>query len=354
VYVVEGGGRWAWFAYFACTTLALYCGVLAVLVVPAQLLALVWRRPAVRAVVSALALSALCAIPLVVLAVNRGSGQLFWVPHPSLLVEKQVLELLTSAGLEPSFHTHSTTRVLIVVTVLIVLAVIGVHVRRASRGPAPELWGQAVVILWLVVPVVLAFCESLVTQPVFIPRNLLICLPAVAVLLAVGLCDRRVPPFAGVAALIGLVALRGLALGATYGVSPENWREASRYVLARAEPGDCIAFYPLDARMAFKYYVGRGVVPRSVLPVVPWGVERSYAEDYATLSARQVASVRASCPRVWLVSAHEGQANGPSAESRANRRRFVALRAALEGAYGSHARVQFSYAATIHIDLLSR
>jgi hypothetical protein len=79
----------------------------------------------------------------------------------------------------------------------------------------------------------------------------------------------------------------------------------------------------------------------------------SYAEQYATFPPTRLAAIRAACPRLWLVSAHEGQPHGPSATSRANWRRFVALRAALERAYSHHARSQFSYAATIHIDLLS-
>jgi mannosyltransferase len=360
---VRNSGRiGAWLAYFVCTTLAAYFGFVAVLVVPAQLLALLWRRRALPAVASALAASVLCWIPLAVLALNRGSGQLFWVPHPSLMVEKQILEALTSAGLQPSFHPAATMWVLIVVTVLIVGAVVAVHVGRALR-PAlpeerPELWGQALVILWLFVPVAVAFVESLITQPIFIARNLLVCLPAVALLLAVGLTDSRIPKLASCGALAGLIAVRAVSLVPTYGKSPENWRLASSYVLARAQPGDCAAFYPLDARMAFEYYVGQhratiAAAPRSVLPAVGWGTVRSYAEVYATLSPARVSAVRARCPRLWLVSSHEGQPRGPSPQSRANWRRYLALRSALEHAYAHRRRTAFSYAATIHVELLT-
>jgi hypothetical protein len=175
--------------------------------------------------------------------------------------------------------------------------------------------------------------------------------------LAVGVCDPRLPGVAGVGALAAVVALRVLALAPTYGVSPEDWQQATAYVLARAEPGDCAVFYPLDARMAFEYYVARdGAIaraPRSVLPVLPWGKVKPYVEDYVTLPASQIPGIAASCPRLWLISSHEGQPNGPSAQSRSNWSRFVALRASLEQAYRSHARVRFSYAATVHVDLLS-
>jgi len=363
VYLVEDERptRRAWIAYFLTTTLAAYCGFIVVLIVPAQLVMLYWRRQAITAVASALAASAVCWIPLVVLALRRGSGQLFWVPHLSLSLEKQMLEALTSAGLEPSFRATSTMWALMIVTVAIVAAVAVGHVRRSARpafGHRTELWGQALVLLWLIVPVALAFVESLAAQPIFIARNLLMCLPAVALLLAVGIADRRLPAAATVAALAALIALRALALGPSYGVSPENWRAASSYVLTRSQPGDCTAFYPLDARMAFEYYVGRdnaaARAPRSVLPVLPWGVVKPYVEDYATLPASRVPAIAASCPRLWLISAHEGQPHGPSPESRTNWFRFLGLRSSFERAYASHTRVQFSYAATIHVDLLTR
>jgi mannosyltransferase len=356
----ERPSRGAWIAYFLTTTLAAYCGFVAVLVVPAQLVMLRWRGGGARAVLVALACAVVCWIPLLVLAARRGSGQLFWVPHLSLTVEKQMLQALTSAGLQPSFHPTSTMWALIALTVIVVAAVAIVHVRRArrpSRGPRTELWGQALVLLWLLVPVVLAFVESALGQSIFIARNLLMCLPAVALVLAVAVCEPKLPGLVSVGALVVLVALRALTLAPSYGVSPENWRLATGYVLARAQPGDCTAFYPLDARTTFEYYVERdgatARAPRSVLPIARWGVVKPYIEEYATLPDARVPQVAASCRRLWLVSSHEGQRNGPSARSRENWARFLALRASLERAYRSHARVRFSYAAAINVDLLT-
>jgi mannosyltransferase len=362
VYLVEEErpGRGAWIAYFLTTMFAAYCGFDAILVVPAQLAMLWWRPRAARAAIVALAGCAVCWVPLVVLAVRRGSGQLFWVPHLSRTVDKQLLEALTSAGLQPSFHATGTMWVLVALTVLIVGAAAFVHVQRArrpARGPRTELWGQALVLLWLFVPVVLAFAESEIGQPIFIARNLLMCVPAVALVLAVGVCDPRLPGVVSVGALGAVVVLRVLALAPTYGASPEDWQQATAYVLARAQPGDCAAFYPLDARSAFEYYVARdgalARAPRSVLPVLAWGKVKPYVEDYATLPPSQIPAIAASCPRLWLITSHEGQANGPSGQSRSNWSKFVGLRDSLEEAYRSHARVKFSYAATIHIDLLS-
>jgi hypothetical protein len=110
--------------------------------------------------------------------------------------------------------------------------------------------------------------------------------------------------------------------------------------------------------MAFEYYAGQSArslarAPRSVLPVIRWGVVKPYVEDYVTLSPAQISAVAGSCRRLWLITSHEGQLHGPSARSRSNWFGFIALRAALERAYREHDRVQFGYAATIHVDLLS-
>ena len=125
-------------------------------------------------------------------------------------------------------------------------------------------------------------------------------------------------------------------------------------------PGDCVAFYPLDARMAFEYYVARAPRRRRRAALgacrsIPWTPSKPYAEQYVTLSRRRRSRRSAVAARGCGSSQRtRASAHGPSAESRVNWAQFVALRAALERAYKHHARTQFSYAATIHVDLLTR
>ena len=347
-----------WVAFTVLMALATYSSYVAVLVIPAQLLVVLpsRQRRALRPFLVSFAVYALLCVPLFVLAVQRGSGQLFWVPRPTHRIELQVLEALTSAGLQPSFHRTSTTILLLVITVVAVIAVAAWALRLLLRGA--RAWGLGVALAWFAVPVAITFVYSLIAQPLFQPRNVLMSVAPVALLLAAGITHPRVPRLATVAALAALVALRALQLGPSYGVSPEPWQQATAYVQARARPGDCIAFYPLDGRMAFQYYIGTGRLadrraPRSILPSVRWGAVKPYVERYDTLSAAQVRTRVAGCRRLWFVSSHEGQTDGP-AQSLANRARFLALRARLERAFG-HARVvQLGYAAAIHIQLLRR
>jgi hypothetical protein len=345
-------GRRHWVAYVVFMTLAMYSSFVAVLVVPAQLLVLIRRgRLAVRFVISLVAVAVLC-IPLVLLATGRGSSQLFWLPRPTRKVETQVLQLLTSAGLQPNFHRTAATTALLIVTLGALLAIAVVIWRRARSGEGAQ-WGQSVLLAWLAVPVVLAWLASYVTQPIFLPRNVLMCVAPVALLLALGLSDRRLPRVAAGTAFVVVVGLRLWQVVAGYGVSPEPWQQTTSYVLDRAQPGDCIAFYPEDARMAFRYYVGaRGAAaPRSVLPVTRWSAARPYVERYETLSGAQIAATASGCLRMWFVSSHEGQPDAPGA-SLANRARFLRLRGDLERQYGRAPIVKFGYASAIHVQLL--
>jgi mannosyltransferase len=352
--------RWAWIGYVLATTLAVYSSFVAILVIPAQLIMLIWRRRSARPVGWALAVVAVCCTPLLVLALGRGSGQLFWVPRPSFTPEKQVLEALTSSGLQPNYRPTSTTFVLLGLTVLLLFLVAAMIVRGLRSGAERRaVWGQALVVSWLVIPVALAWLESLVGQSIFLPRNLLMAVPAVGLLLALGITDRRMPVWLGWSVLAALLALRALQLAPSYGVSPEGWRQATSYVLNRAQAQDCIAFYPSDGRMAFQYYIGTGTpaagrAPRSILPAVPWGQVRPYVEDYVALRRSELSALATRCPRLWFVASHQGQRTGPSG-SRANYARYVNLRSALEREYPAHRHtLSFGYASPVRVELLTR
>ena len=345
-----------WFAYAVLTVAAVYAGLEAVLVIPAQLVVLIWHRERWRAFAATLVVVAACCAPLAVLAGERGSGQLFWVPAPSLTTAKQIVQALASTGLQPNFYTGTGNVLLGLTAVVLVLGAvrIGLLLRRRERAAI----GPVLVVAWLVLPFVLALLESALGQSIFQARYLLVSLPAVSLMLAWTALGRGASPALGVAVVAVLIALRALQLAPAYGVSPENWRAATSYVVSRARPGDCFAFYPLDNRMPFQYYLAAhspatvAAAPRSILPAVPWTQVRAYVEDYASLSPAQLSGLRSRCARVWLLSSHEGAVGGPSV-SRANYARLQALLAALARSYPRTAQRSFGTARTITLTLVS-
>ena len=352
VIALQRGRAGAWVAYGLLTVASVYAGLEAALVIPAQLIVLGWYRSRWRELALTLAAALACCVPLAVLAAERGSGQLFWVPPPSFTTAKQVLDTLASSGLQPNFYT-GTGDILLVLTGIV--AAIGVvRIWPLVRGPArPGSFGPVLVLAWLVIPFVLALLESAVGQSIFQARYLLVSLPAVALLLSWAALTGRVPAVAGWALVATLIGLRAAQLVPSYGDSPENWRAAASYVVSASRPGDCIAFYPLDNRMPLQYYLRGRAAPRPILPAVPWGRVRAYVEDYATLSRRQLNAVRASCSRVWLFTSHEGTAGGPPI-SRRNLARLDQLRTSLGRTYPSVTSRPFGTAKTVTLTLLRR
>jgi mannosyltransferase len=357
--------RRAWLpvlAYVAAMVLAIYCSFVAVLVIPAQLVALIWRRHAWRRFGTALVALVVCAIPLAVLAAARGSGQLFWVPRPDRQVEQQVLESLTGSGLQSTFHPTFLAKPGIWITAAVVLLVLALCV-RARREPEPGRvaepltgWGAALVLSWAIVGPALVFVYSLVSQPLFQPRNVMTSVPPIAIVVALAICDRRLPRAVAGAALVLALGIRLVPLALSYDVSPEPWDAATYAVLTAARPGDCVVFYPEDGRNPFQYYqrtakpVG-AVTPRSALPLTGWGDVRSYVERYETLSPARQAALASTCPRLWLVSSHEGQSTGP-ARSRHNLKTFNHFRTQLEQLFGKGRVRTYGYASAIHVRLL--
>ncbi|MDQ6777586.1 MAG: glycosyltransferase family 39 protein [Actinomycetota bacterium] len=346
--------RWAWVAYVASTVLAAYMSFEAVLIVPAQLLSLVWaeRRP-LRSIISAAAVIGACCLPLLVLAERRGSSQLFWVPRPNFTQLHEMLEALLSAGLQPNFHLTPSGSPVLVLTGVLVLAC-AAAILRGRRAT----WQQMLVLCWLLVPLVLALLESYVVQPVTLSRVALVSLPAASLLLAWGAMDRRVPRLLGVCAVGALLALRALQLAPSYGASPENWQAATAHVLGAARPGDCIAFYPSDGRQAFSYYIGTGTpaaarAPRSVLPAVPWSEVKPFVEKYTAPSGSALSGIEAACPRLWFVSSHRGQKTGPST-SRSDYVRYRALLGELSRGYAGKQTVSYGWASPVRVELFSR
>ena len=368
--------RWLWAGYVAVTTLSVYMGLEAVLVLPAQVLLLIWYRNRALWLLSALIVSGLLCIPLAVLATGRGSAQIFWIPLPDAFTIKQVLLTLSSAGLEPQFYT-STSDVLRVLTEVLVGGALGLIVWQiAWRQSRAAAWKPVLAASWLILPGIVAYVFSELGKSMFEARYLLLSLPGLALLLAwliVGVArldfnlapsdehpaDRDGPaagdpdgpwarrrsgswlPPAGrrtvqvlaIALVVGLIVLRSIQLAPSYGVSTEPWRSVTARVLAHSRPGDCIAFYPLDARMPFRYYLPTGATPpHPVLPVLPWNQVRPFVEAYATLSPAQIDRLPASCSRMWLVSSHQGRNDGTAVGAR-HYQRFLGLSTAIGQEY---------------------
>ena len=353
--------RRAVLAYVVLTLLSLYVSFYAGLIVLAQLALLPGFRHRARLIVGCLVLVAAACVPLVVLAVERGSGQLFWVARPTASTVAQAGAVLLSAGLPPNFRVGAITIAAAAVTVAVAL----VLVWRALSSRPPRAAGAGglarsaawIAAGWLIVPTVVMLVAGLAGEPIELQRSIILVIPAVGLLFAWGLdlpAGRR--RGLGLAGLALLLVMRVLVLAPTYGVTPENWQAAAAQVARASHPGDCLLFYPQDGRMPFDYYLrGTSATARltPVLPTAPWRLVRPYVEDYAVPSPARLDQIVHACPRLWVVASHQGQRTGPAA-SVEHLIRYHRLLADLRHAYRSAGQRQFGYAARIYVTLLRR
>ncbi|HET9094698.1 MAG TPA: hypothetical protein VFN36_06380 [Solirubrobacteraceae bacterium] len=353
---------------YALTTLAsLYVGYDAALLIPAQLaLLLLAHRERARLVLGCLALDALLSLPLLVLAAQRGSGQLFWVTPLSWRLSGQATLALLSVALLPNFHRTATT---VPATVLMGIALFGAIALagRAARGRGSD--GGAAgplrfVLAWALVPTALTLLAYRLGEPIELVRVTILELPPVALLIAWVCLRREARPALGVAAIIVLLGLRAAQLIPAYGVSSEPWNAATAYVLqsTSASRPACVVFYAQDGREAVDYYLQRTAHPvgsdpapalRPVLPAVPWTTVRPFVERYASLDPGQRARIVHDCPRLWLIGSHTGQRKGTH-RSLVNQRRYERLEAALRRRYPHTTLRTFGWAAPIHVRELFR
>ena len=139
--------------------------------------------------------------------------------------------------------------------------------------PAPERiggrwsrqWQLLLVLAWVLIPTVLAVVLYAAGEPVELARITILMMPALALLLAWALFRPFVPPALAIFLCAALLVLRLAQVVPNYGVSPENWKAATTYVLANTPAGEpaCIAFYPQDGREPFEYYLLRSGSPRA-------------------------------------------------------------------------------------------
>lgn len=359
----EAGVPWRWrtvIGYAACITGALYVGFDAVFVIPAQLALLLVFRERWRVLVGALAVSALACVPLVVLAIERGSGQLFWVPPIDFYVLGQSVVTLFSAAMPPNFHATSWSDFTSIFSgALLVAAMVAAVFWARKDGLRNGSWRAMLLVSWLVVPSLVALMAAVIGEPIELARCTVLIMPVVALLTAWVLFRPWVPRVASVGAITLLLVLRSSPLTPSYGQSPEDWRSATAFVVnVAAAQGACLMFYPQDSRMAFDYYVRHGDLAqaaklRSVLPAIPWTQVTPYVEQYAIPTKAQLRTIVNECPRLWLISSHQGQENGPRL-SGLNYVKYERLVARLGWVYPHQNLVQFGYAARVFDWQLSR
>ena len=253
---------------------------------------------------------ALWVSPIAVFVATTGAGPLRWIRRPGF---KDLWEL----GLRLTGNHGVLLGIAYLIAGLAALASASSGLRK--RAPW-EAWRYRFLLLWLMFPIFSVFVLSL-ARPLFLPRYFILCLPALLLIAAAGLCRIRSPWIVALATLVCVVlSLQGTAsyYQRDFENTPrEDWRAASQYILTNAQPGDAMVFHIAMGRMPYEYYLSLQPAPSSS-PVVlyPSHGDRIVFRDFVEKpSYDQIGHGLSKYRRVWLVLSHAEDASGPDETS---------------------------------------
>ena len=296
--------RWKWSVYAITSALAVYAQFYAVLVVVAHL-AWWWRERRAGQPVSSsevrrvIILFTVLTAPAWIFIITTGAGPLRWLERPGLAsIRDFILGITGNAGW-------------LLAVLYIALAVAGArrrltHPPGQPRFPDPNLFAAA----WLLLPIAITLLVSVV-KPVFLPRYLIVCLPALTLLGGAGLM--RLPKLAASAALIGITALslQGAAkyYAQDFDLLREDWHGATAYVTDHQQPGDAILFHANQGRMPFDYYAQLWNRPEPVIYFPGNNRAVTWHDFMGSPSRKDLDEAASGSRRVWLILSHTNEAD---------------------------------------------
>ena len=288
-----------WLAYGAVSAVAGYAHFFAVLVLAAQLVSLAPLRSVLpwRRVAGAAGLAAGLLLPLAAVLVRTNEGG------------REKLAQASVAALSAELAGISAAPVGVLQAAVLLLCALGAAVAavRQRRAADPFLrWRYWLVACWIAVPPALAALVSVV-WPVFVTRYFVVCLPAVVLVLAVGLGQVR--PALRVATLLAVLVAGTQGLHGYYPQAykdGENWRGLVQHVADQARPGDSVIFLSHYGRRPFEYYLRRHAGLAATLtpsyPALPWqDYPPVVGEARLDLAGDQTRLAAAPPRRIWAV-----------------------------------------------------
>ena len=297
-------GRWA--AYGVVAAIAVYAHAFAVFVIIGHLASLIVRRPRVASAGLGFALAAVLIAPLLVLLVAAGDIER-GIPDLGLgSVQWAFLELTGGGGV----RTRGSGALLLGYFLASCIALISIARpswrQHLGRATSPDRWSYVLIIACLALPIVGSLAVSAI-RPNFLPRYLIVTLPWLVTVAALGIA--ALPhPTVRVAAVATLVLLSIPWLLAYYRAdfkNGEDWRRTVADVVQAQEPGDGIVFLTRFGRRPFEYYLERFDGERDLEPVYPSLPWDTYApvltDEHFASAARESARLEGRFRRVWVV-----------------------------------------------------
>ena len=167
-----------WIIFAIAAAMSVYTHIFAVLVLAGFAVAILFPRPYLinaRIIALASGIFSVLVSPMVVFVfLHREGSALSWVPRPTLGEIYEAMQLMTSQG------------GVFLVFIYLALCVLAVAHSTKTIVSDKERWAVRLLMLWLVLPFAVTLAASLI-RPIFYPRYMVMCVPAMVLLAARGL-----------------------------------------------------------------------------------------------------------------------------------------------------------------------
>jgi len=300
--------RWG---YVLASILAVYAHFYALLLLAAHWLVVRWlgtprtREDSRTEISSALRRAwitiGVAILPLLIFIAKTGAGPIRWIPRPG------VADLLR-------FWVYFTDAGPMVYPAICLAALLPLGKRFWRRTGTWDAWRSQFLIVWLLFPIVLTVLLSF-ARPVFLPRYLIFCLPALVILGAAGLNNFRPPALrAVVVALMLLLSARTIPY--VYGHDFDDERDAAgtaaNFILDHAQAGDAIVLHIAEIRVAYEFFRSERAGENSASPgftrqlgpeiIFPHhGPGLDYRDFTGKPTPEMLRAAAATHPRLWVM-----------------------------------------------------
>ena len=248
---------------------------------------------------------ALLVVPVAIFVFKTGAGPINWI---------QTVNLENIASFLLGFAGNGGWKLVLLDAFAGILAGLGAWKLWRKEGRTVKSWGYALAAAWFLAPIVIVLAAS-VALPLFVPRYLSPCLPALILIVAAGITRLR-PTFLAwlLGAAISIASLAGTAsyYQRDFDVGRNDWPGATSYVFDHAWPGDTAFFYLSFARVPFEFYRSQRQPP----PEWPKALDgesstgMTYRDFMFMNLGESLQGAGAAGDRVWLILMYDTSADG--------------------------------------------
>jgi mannosyltransferase len=301
-----------YYGYIIVGSLAVYAHFFAALVVAAQAFSVPFLPPdksrTRRLSCAGLVIAALIT-PIIYFILTKDTGQISWIPRPSL---NQLKILLMDLSGDVGHRGYLTS----VYVLPCVIAVSYALVTLFKAGRSMETWRYAFAVLLLGVPVFISFAFSFI-KPILLNKYLIVSMPGIVLLAGIGVSSMKNRFFYPVMISLLVVLSVFAIIKDYYPKKKENFRDSVSYIVSNAQHADGIIIYFHYNIVPFEYYMNRfqktGDLPECAYPS-SFG-KYQYLESQPALTVPYLESLNQRYDRIWVFIRKVGKLPGIDKEN---------------------------------------